>query len=292
MKHSSLYRSLEGNQVYYATFFSAIRHADEQVDSERKQIFAHLYQKLDVIKAASREIENKYNPRQPRVPAGHSDGGQWTDGGGGGSASPSRRKPSRNTAPLKKISSVRTPDGQEVKRANIFVGGSGDSTFGHNVLNSSSLHRDTYGDNYYATNDQDKEISKQISHLPKGHEINLIGHSWGGDTAAKAAVANPGKVRLLITIDPVSISRPDFKKVKGSVGTWVNVYAAGNPESSILENGLQGGLASVIGREWGDAPKGRADIFISAPYNHADFTRMMFYDGGSNSAQAILNRLK
>ena len=25
----------------------------------------------------------KYDPNQPRVPAGHSDGGQWTDGGGG-----------------------------------------------------------------------------------------------------------------------------------------------------------------------------------------------------------------
>lgn len=26
----------------------------------------------------------KYNPNQPRVPAGNSDGGQWTDGGAGG----------------------------------------------------------------------------------------------------------------------------------------------------------------------------------------------------------------
>lgn len=28
------------------------------------------------------EIERKYNPNQPRVPAGNSDGGQWTSGGG------------------------------------------------------------------------------------------------------------------------------------------------------------------------------------------------------------------
>jgi Bacterial CdiA-CT RNAse A domain len=26
----------------------------------------------------------RFNPAQPRVPAGHPDGGQWTDGGGGG----------------------------------------------------------------------------------------------------------------------------------------------------------------------------------------------------------------
>ena len=30
------------------------------------------------------EREEKYRPDQPRVPAGNSDGGQWTDGGGGG----------------------------------------------------------------------------------------------------------------------------------------------------------------------------------------------------------------
>ncbi|MDR6633751.1 hypothetical protein J2X72_002551 [Phyllobacterium sp. 1468] len=30
----------------------------------------------------------KYNPDQPRVPAGSSDGGQWTDDGGGGSGKP------------------------------------------------------------------------------------------------------------------------------------------------------------------------------------------------------------
>ena len=25
-------------------------------------------------------VERKYNPNQPRVPAGYPDGGQWTDG--------------------------------------------------------------------------------------------------------------------------------------------------------------------------------------------------------------------
>lgn len=29
-------------------------------------------------------LDRKYDPNQPRVPAGNSDGGQWTDGGGGG----------------------------------------------------------------------------------------------------------------------------------------------------------------------------------------------------------------
>jgi hypothetical protein len=29
-------------------------------------------------------LDRKFDPSQPRVPAGSPDGGQWTDGGGGG----------------------------------------------------------------------------------------------------------------------------------------------------------------------------------------------------------------
>ncbi|WP_439924834.1 hypothetical protein [Nitrobacter sp. JJSN] len=36
---------------------------------------------VDVVKAFP-ALARKYNPDQPRVPAGSSDGGQWTDGGG------------------------------------------------------------------------------------------------------------------------------------------------------------------------------------------------------------------
>jgi hypothetical protein len=39
-------------------------------------------------------VERKYNPNQPRVPAGYPDGGQWTDGGGGSGGSSTRRRPS------------------------------------------------------------------------------------------------------------------------------------------------------------------------------------------------------
>lgn len=34
------------------------------------------------------EYDRKYNPAQPRVPSGNSEGGQWTDGGGGGARGP------------------------------------------------------------------------------------------------------------------------------------------------------------------------------------------------------------
>jgi hypothetical protein len=33
--------------------------------------------------STSFSLDRKYNPNQPRVPAGNSDGGQWTSGAGG-----------------------------------------------------------------------------------------------------------------------------------------------------------------------------------------------------------------
>ena len=39
----------------------------------------------DALNKAVEAVEVKYSPNQPRVPAGNSDGGQWTDGGSGGS---------------------------------------------------------------------------------------------------------------------------------------------------------------------------------------------------------------
>lgn len=47
-----------------------------------------LRRRLVSLKAQTRllrhELVRKYNPDQPRVPAGNADGGQWTSGGGGG----------------------------------------------------------------------------------------------------------------------------------------------------------------------------------------------------------------
>jgi len=52
---------------------------------------------------ASRETFAKYSADQPRVPAGHPDGGQWTDGGGGGA----NRKP-QTSGGLRKVLDKKT----------------------------------------------------------------------------------------------------------------------------------------------------------------------------------------
>jgi pimeloyl-ACP methyl ester carboxylesterase len=210
----------------------------------------------------------KYNPDQPRVPAGNPDGGQWTSGDGGGDGS-------NNTATILPKISVPNPSGQPVNQANIFVGGFGDHSANRNVADSTSLNKNVYGDNYYATHTDGDEISKLISQLPKGQTVNLIGHSYGADTAADVAVDNPGRVNTLVTIDPVSHFPQDFAAIHDSVNTWVNVNAIGNPDSSTLDSAVGGNPIAYIGGEWGSEPDNFATIPITAPLNHAQFDAMM-----------------
>jgi hypothetical protein len=52
----------------------------------------------------------KYDPSQPRVPAGNSGGGQWTDGGGGASSSGSNRARSPRSNINDYLPDVTSPD--------------------------------------------------------------------------------------------------------------------------------------------------------------------------------------
>lgn len=57
-------------------------------DSAHWREIVLLRRRLVSLKAQTRllrhELARKYNPDQPRVPAGNAGGGQWTSGGGGG----------------------------------------------------------------------------------------------------------------------------------------------------------------------------------------------------------------
>ena len=240
-------------------------------------------------------IKAGFNPNQPRIPAGSSEGGQWVSG--------DRSIPTYTYTPRiqsdftlphlpfpgnKGTQFIRTiPDasGKRVNRINIFIGGLQDQSSHRNVLGSRILNRTTYGDNYYATHDQEDNIVAFIRSLPRNIEVNVIGHSYGGDTATKVSIALPKRMRALITIDPVSIrTKPTMQKVKKSARHWINVNAAGNSFT-------WGDLAALGGGKWRHDPKNHADIFFEAPYNHQEFTRMMEYlDENNNSPQNILNQ--
>jgi pimeloyl-ACP methyl ester carboxylesterase len=236
-----------------------------------------------VVSERLRQVQSmlvKYSPNQPRVPAGSSAGGQWTSGGGSASAEK-----------LQKI--VVKRDGIPVEQTNIFVGGADDEggLFGnHPVQGSGSLKEDVYGDNYYATHDEIESIDALIRNTPEGRLITITGHSLGGNTAAQAVVRNPGRVSILVTIDPVGGDEVDYSKIQSSVGNWINVNAAGKPDRVFSDRFRLDNLAAGVGGPWNVSPQDYADIYISAPYNHADFNAMIRYQGANGrSAQDMLN---
>ena len=131
-----------------------------------------------------------------------------------------------NKTILEKIA-VPGSHGEHVDKANIFIGDKDEGTT-HAVRNSASFTKDTYGDNYYAAYDQQKEIKAQIAQLPKNTPVNLIGHGLGGATAAQIAVdlASTRRINILMTIAP-SGNHPDFDTIRNSVNKWVDVNAEG-----------------------------------------------------------------
>ena len=94
--------------------------------------------------------------------------------------------------------------------------------------------------------------------------INLIGHSWGGDTAVDVAAAlNADGINVdsLATIDPVSW--PWSRSAVGeNVNQWINVSSA--PSSS---NGFAGDAWARIGGKWNSG--------YPAPFHHNEFGAMM-----------------
>lgn len=151
------------------------------------------------------------------------------------------------------------PDGQ----VDIYIGGALDSKY-KNVKDYAE------GRGAYFTHDQATQVLEFIAKQPDGEPINLIGHSWGGKTAAYVALESTRDVTSLTTVDPVSLLRPNFDEVSQRVGSWTNIVA-----SPTRWDAEAGGLAAFIGRAWGDAPRKFASDHMSVDANHADFAKMM-----------------
>jgi len=76
--------------------------------------------------------ERKYRPDQPRVPAGNSDGGQWTADGGGGSRLPGSQ-PTSKPPPINdpRVISDATPDNDWKPGGAICASGNGAASRGN-----------------------------------------------------------------------------------------------------------------------------------------------------------------
>jgi len=172
-------------------------------------------------------------------------------------------------APVKTVTDA---NGNYIDQVNVFVGGFFDQSYGHIVQTSGALNS-AIGSNYYFTYDQQPAITDFINSLPGGTIVNLIGHSYGGDTAARVAIENPDAIDTLITIDPVTTirSKPDFNAIANSVSNWVDVSA--NPQDGTETRGDI--AAGIFNGHWGSAPDGIADTFIQADQHHEYFDNMM-----------------
>lgn len=125
----------------------------------------------------------------------------------------------------------------------------------------------------YFNQDQAPDIEAFIRTLPADARIRIVGHSYGGDTAAKI-VANSGrKIELLVTVDPVSRGTPNFEKVRANTVRWINLYADWS------DNGLLKSLgngASWIGGQWKtDVKPVVGDDFLIMKANREEYSRLM-----------------
>ena len=164
------------------------------------------------------------------------------------------------------------------KKAIAIVGGAGDKWFSESILQFLKDIKNKYpgAKVEYFTHDQDDELKKWLNEQGKTYgsdSVGLIGHSWGGDTAA-TVVAHGAKVGALITIDPVSHFPPNLEDVKANTKNWINVNANPDKVDRAQESG-PGNIIAGLGGAWNDDPKGYADHHYNANINHADAWKVL-----------------
>ncbi len=160
----------------------------------------------------------------------------------------------------------------------VFVGGALDARsaivsrfrdeFGGQIPNGRSI---------YVPHDGRLEILRQIGDVPYGTRIVLIGHSWGGDTAARVAaeLGQRGRpVDLLVTVDPVGSAgkatdnpmRADFlRSVSDGAREWINVEAVGGGSFE------RSNMLAAVGGPYGDGPREFATRHVQANIRHGEF---------------------
>jgi pimeloyl-ACP methyl ester carboxylesterase len=157
----------------------------------------------------------------------------------------------------------------------------------------------------YFSHSDDEGIKAFLDSVQPAEPINLIGHSWGGDTAGNIAVTYRRRINLLITVDPVGhwpseVPRPEYPQpgrppladytsfymlIRSNCDQWVDVDAitdAWYHESNVIAG---------LGGPWGVAVRDIAHLYIDAKgHDHRDFAQMMGYTD-KNVAKSALNIL-
>jgi pimeloyl-ACP methyl ester carboxylesterase len=166
----------------------------------------------------------------------------------------------------------------------VFVGGAGDqdSAIVYGEYERFKFARPDIPSRYFS-HDENRAISNYIKTLPDGAPVTLIGHSWGGDTAAQVALNLPKRITRLITVDPVGTFTPwlhSYDAIAKSVGKWTNINAQPGEERTA------GDRVAGFGGRWGTGPAGAAHNFVTLNGHHDDFSRML---NQLNSYQTLIN---
>ncbi|MBU2706441.1 alpha/beta hydrolase [Zooshikella marina] len=172
----------------------------------------------------------------------------------------------------------------------LFVGGAGDGGILHkNTLDAYQLYSDLItfhkiGFIEHYEYDHGKEII--LNELKSKKAVNIIGHSWGGDTASHLAV-DINRISLLVTVDPVGYTKPNFKDRSFR---WININSVPSDQDYSF---IDDKIIVTIGNKWGTYPKGKADNYLESSYSHSRFLFMLQqrFDllGGANTEEIIFN---
>ena len=110
-------------------------------------------------------------------------------------------------------------------------------------------------DIYYRAHDTRAHIQMLMAlYHAAGQRVALVGHSWGGASAYKAALKSAAPVDLLVTLDPVSVFPLGERRKPANVRRWVNVRL----DFKRADMRDSSNLTAWIGRPWGLSAK--ADV--------------------------------
>jgi hypothetical protein len=175
-----------------------------------------------------------------------------------------------------------------------FVGGGGDAKFRNvrRVFDEAQV-LGTLGERQiaYFSHTEGDRLASTIRALPVGTRVVVVGHSWGGDTAAQAVAALGAEgrpVATLVTVDPVGrfTSRGFFERVRAGTDDWTNIQATGGGTWE------RSNAVAALGRPYGSAVAAWADSHIEAPFAHGQFNDLLRHrDAGLASGwAAVLDR--
>lgn len=169
----------------------------------------------------------------------------------------------------------------------IFIGGGGDTWFGHIVESYAADYarlNPSYECSYFSWTDRG-DIRKLLDQLPNDAAISVVGHSYGGDTAFSAIQGRT--IDLLISIDPVGRFKASWTSVRPHCKTWLNVRAEPSDARRTSDDTI-----AAIGGKYPRPPvsgqPGAPNYAYIANQTHGAFRAMMRGNPGEISGQLLL----